>query len=45
MYLNLSTGKTLTTEQAREIERQNEKLRKSGNIADAFKIQILIKVG
>lgn len=45
MYLILNTGKSLTNEQAREIEKQNEKLRNSGNLADEFKTQILIKVG
>ena len=45
MYYNLNTGESLTNEQAREIERQNAKLENSGNLADMFKIQILIKLG
>lgn len=45
MYLNLSTGKTLTQAEAREVEKRNQRLLNSGNLADVFKVQYLIRIG
>lgn len=45
MYLDLSTGKTLTDQQAREVEANNQRLLNSGCLADLFKVKYLVKVG
>ena len=45
MYLNLSTGERLSTEQAREVEARNRRYLNSGILSDLSKVQILVKVG
>lgn len=45
MYFNMATGKTVTAEQAREIEKENKKLLESGSLSDLFKVQYLVKMG
>jgi hypothetical protein len=45
MYLNMSTGNTLTQAEAREIEKRNQQLLNSGNLADLSKVQFIIRLG